>query len=272
MTQINLKGKTAEQAFVAIGEFANEQVPETLRNVLRGLLLDTGVFGDIQVIKTNEGFDFVAEVTEDDQRFAAEDLGYLLELVEKDPDIRAAYDKRGIVAYNGAVGDSCPCSVCNLRRAEQGPTLTEDMRKGMTRAESEQRATENYAKTGRTIPEGLGTDAVRAKADQLKGGLGSIESLLKEVFGADKVNVINASDLLTKTRDVLKDRNAELKEMNAKLAPDARKGLARIVGNDSEALADFDRLNELQAKERRTPEETMEMMRKLQRIVELVGM
>lgn len=110
--------------------------------------------------------------------------------------------------YNGVVGDSCECQVCQLRRKVHGPDVLQDMNKGMFPDESLDTVEANYAKEGKAVPDAatIGDRVKRAAEETSKAKLDpTISSIVATfpgareavvgLFGPDHPNVKTMDEL-----------------------------------------------------------------------------
>lgn len=289
---VSLSGMTPFQAFAAIEKVVGFAVPDEVKQLLRDIAGDDGRFFDLQFIDTGDRFDLKGKVGGDDQKEALSRFEHDRQFLASDFGKQCQAELGPPPKYNGAVGDSCDCVACNYRRSVHGPSLTTDFEKNMSRTESENRTVEGYAKTGRTVPADKTLDAGKERFKN--ADLGALVAGMTRSYSSseDKGQKISkaldpsikllemllkvAPEYATKTiREVsphlVKDGN-EVKALVGRDYGKARKQFIDIVGPDSEALVDFDRVNALASKGADvTIQEHLELAKTLERVSSIIG-
>lgn len=285
---VSLSGMTPFQAFAAIEKAVGFAVPDEVKQLLRDIAGDDGRFFDLQFIDTGDRFDLKGKVGGDDQKEALAKFEHDRQFLSSDFGKQCQAELGPPPKYNGAVGDSCDCVACNYRRSVHGPSLTTDFEKNMSRTESENRTVEGYAKDGRTV---LADKTLNAGQERFKNA--DLGALVAGMVGRAEANGMTdlkldpsikllemllkvAPEYATKTiREVsphlVKDGN-EVRAMVGRDFDKARKQFIDIVGPDSEALVDFDRVNALASKGADvTIQEHLELAKTLERVSSIIG-
>lgn len=246
MENLSLVGLTPEQAFVEIKKVVGETPPDFIQDLVKDLAGDDGKLGQFEFhYRPGEtmGAHFVAKIDTPDQQETAVRAIHDIEFLESDLG-QEMRKKHGFLKYNGAVGDACPCAACNYRRVELGVDISQDFEKGLTRTESENIVTEEYAKLGMKVPADKNTEAGRKEFDNIKN---SVKDLIKDV-----------SRLLDRKEDTMESK-----------AVKARAGLVLRFGEGSQEVNIFDRVEALMSKEKRTIQESMEALEKMVQLSDL---
>lgn len=266
---ISLKGLTPYQAFARIEQETGKQPPDEVKALLRSIVGLDGKFGEAQFVNDDDEIGVLISMDTDEKREGAAKAIHELEFVNSDFGRKLQDEVGPPPEYNGGVGDSCDCISCNYRRKINGMDLAYDFIKGLTRTESENCTVENYAKIGKTVPTDKNTDAGRHAFDVIKDEVLNVLDQIK----SDKPIARYNKDV--KLSSILSDKAQTDVAALAKLAKSQQEG-ARIaykemVNGDPAALADFDRLADLNARSAditiREYEEMGELLNKVFKVV-----